>query len=236
MTHASALPVRGIRSFVRRQGRLTSAQRRALDDYAPTYCLPIDRVFDPVGVFGRQAPLFLEIGFGNGECLAAMAANRPDCDFIGIEVHPPGIGHLLLALQRSALPNVRVYAHDAMDVLPRVLPERTLDAVHVFFPDPWPKKRHHKRRLVNADFLALVARKLQPGGALHIATDWQEYAESMLALLNASELFVNTSPDGAYCPRPDYRPETKFERRGMQLGHGVWDLIFRRSKAAPGPA
>ena len=222
---------RRIRSFVRREGRLTLAQQRALDELWPRFGIDFSpAALDLQSLFGRTALRVLEIGFGNGESLAAMAAAAPYTDFIGIEVHRPGVGHLLLAIERLALQNLRVCCHDAVEVLERQIPDASLDRVHIFFPDPWHKKRHHKRRLIQPPFVALLARKLKPGGHLHLATDWEDYAVHMLAVLGQSTDFANSAPAGEmFCPRPDYRPLTKFERRGERLGHGVRDLIFERT-------
>jgi tRNA (guanine-N7-)-methyltransferase len=219
---------RAIRSFVRREGRITRSQQRALDELLPAFGLPADKVIDPTAVFGRSAPLTLEIGFGNGDSLATMAAQDPAGDFIGIEVHRPGVGHLLLELERRELTNVRVMCDDAVPLVQHCLPDGSLDRVLLFFPDPWPKKRHHKRRIVQPAFVELIATKLRPGGILHMATDWEPYAEHMLGVLSQSDAFRNCADPGNYSPRPDYRPATKFERRGQRLGHGVWDLLFER--------
>lgn len=223
---------RAIRSFVRREGRITRSQQRALDELLPVYGLPCGEPIDPATVFGRKAPLTLEIGFGNGDSLATMAAQDPAGDFIGIEVHRPGVGHLLLQLQRRELTNVRVMCDDAVQLIGQCLPDRSLDRVLLFFPDPWPKKRHHKRRIVQPPFLDLIAAKLKPGGILHMATDWEPYAQHMLDVLSRSAGFRNCAGPGRYSPRPDYRPETRFERRGQRLGHGVYDLLFERIEKA----
>jgi len=179
-----------------------------------------------VQIFARQAPLTLEIGFGNGESLAAMAAMAPEMDFIGIEVHRPGIGHLLQALDKQAINNVRIFNEDAVKILGDCLPDGCLDRLLLFFPDPWHKKRHHKRRIVQPVFIELVARKLKPGGILHMATDWENYAGHMLKVVSASQKFQNCAEAGLYSDKPGYRPVTKFEHRGRKLGHGVWDLLF----------
>jgi len=228
MDLAQTLPQR-IRSFIRRQGRLTPGQEIALDQHWPQYGLEPELDYDFSQVFGRQAPLIVEIGFGNGDSLAKMAAANPDHDYIGIEVHKPGVGHLLILLTEQGLTNVRVYCHDAIEILEQKLPDHSLAGLHLFFPDPWHKKKHHKRRIVRPSFVDLLNKKLQVGGYFHAATDWQHYAESMLDVLSASEGLKNTSLTQDYCERPDYRPLTKFEQRGLRLGHGVWDLIFSKS-------
>ncbi len=226
--HITATPQRRIRSFVRREGRLTPGQQRALESGWPRFGLDFDSDFDPAGAFGRRAPLTLEIGFGNGASLAQMAAAEPDVDFIGIEVHRPGIGHLLRELQETALGNVRVFCHDAVEVLEQKIPDHSLDRVLLLFPDPWPKKKHHKRRILQPEFVALVAGKLKHGGIFHMATDWQPYAEHMREVMEASEAFVNCSGPAQWSERPAWRPVTKYERRGQRLGHEVGDLVFRR--------
>ena len=217
-----------IRSFIRRQGRITAAQSRALENLWPLYGLDPEEAFDPLEIFGRAAPLVLEIGFGNGDSLLDMAAANPEADYIGIEVHKPGVGHLLLRLGKAGLANVRVYCADAVEILTHRIADASLDRVQLFFPDPWPKKRHHKRRLVNPEFMALVTRKLKPGGIFHAATDWEPYAEHMAEVLGHSPGLESTGSGEVYAPRPDYRPLTKFESRGQRLGHGVWDLIYAR--------
>ncbi|MGR8998051.1 MAG: tRNA (guanosine(46)-N7)-methyltransferase TrmB [Gammaproteobacteria bacterium] len=217
-----------IRSFIRRQGRVTPGQQLALDNYWLKYCLDPKVDYDFSKVFGRDAPLVVEIGFGNGESLAKMAAANPDTDYIGIEVHRPGVGHLMMLLDQQGLNNVRIYSHDAIEIIEHKIADNSLAGLHLFFPDPWPKKKHHKRRIVRPDFVKLLARKLKAGGYFHAATDWQNYAEAMLAMLSAGPGIKNTSPTGDYCERPKYRPLTKFEQRGIRLGHGVWDLIFRK--------
>jgi len=221
-------PLRRIRSYVRRQGRLTPAQLMALDTLWDTYCLDSNQGHDFAPVFGRVAPMIVEIGFGNGEGLVEMAKNHPELNFLGIEVHRPGIGHLLMLLDREGIGNVRVFCHDAMEILQNNIPDSSLAGVHLFFPDPWPKKKHHKRRIVQPEFCRLLVKKLLPGGYFHAATDWQHYAETMLRVLSAEPNLINASSDGDYCPRPDSRPLTKFEQRGLRLGHGVWDLLFKR--------
>jgi tRNA (guanine-N7-)-methyltransferase len=219
---------RSIRSFVIRTGRITAAQERALEALWPKYGLELTAPLDFVKLFGRRAPLTVEIGFGNGENLARMAAAHPERDYLGIEVHRPGVGRLLLALEEQRLNNVRVVCHDAVEVLDRHIPPGSLDEVLILFPDPWPKKRHHKRRLVQGPFLELVLQRLAPGGVLRMATDWQPYAEEMLAAARATPLLHNLAPDEGYVPRPAERLATRFEKRGTRLGHEVWDLAFRR--------
>lgn len=216
-----------VRSFVRRQGRLTDGQRRALTDLWHRYGIALgSELLDLDNLFRRQAPRILEIGFGNGETLAAMAQAAPEVDFIGIEVHRPGVGHLLMRMDAQGLQNLRVFCADAVTVLTQQLPDLCLDRIQVFFPDPWPKRRHHKRRLIQQDFVRLLAGKLKPGGQLHLATDWEDYALHMLRVLATAEEFVNTT-DG-FAPHPKDRPSTKFEQRGLRLGHRVWDLRFQR--------
>jgi tRNA (guanine-N7-)-methyltransferase len=218
---------RGIKSYVLRAGRMGTGQQRALDALAPRYVLPFQhRPLDAASVFGRAAPLVVEIGFGMGQATAAIAQSRPDTDFIGIEVHAPGVGALLQSIEQGSIGNLRIVQHDAVEVLTAMIAPASLAGLHVFFPDPWPKTRHWKRRLIQPPFIALAASRLIAGGVLHCATDWQPYAEQMLDVLSAGPLLVNTA-DG-YAPRPAHRPETKFERRGTALGHGVWDLVFRR--------
>ena len=208
-----------------RAGRMGSGQVRALRELAPRYVVPFSGApFDAPGVFGRRAPLVVEIGFGMGQATAAIAAARADNDFLGIEVHEPGVGALLRRIDEQQLTNLRIVKHDAVEVLRDMIAPSTLAAVHVFFPDPWPKKRHWKRRLIQPPVVALLASRLAVGGRLHCATDWQPYAEQMLEVLSAEPLLANTA-DG-YATRPDYRPLTKFENRGLALGHGVWDLVF----------
>jgi len=220
-------PTRAIRSFVVRAGRMGSGQVRALAELGPLYVLPYQKSRpDWASVFGRDAPLIVEIGFGMGQATAAIAQARPDCNFLGIEVHPPGVGALLQRIDELGLTNLRIVQHDAVEVLASMIAPASLAGVHVFFPDPWHKKRHHKRRLIQAPFVAELVGRLGPEGLLHCATDWQPYAEQMLEVLSANELLQNTA--SGYAPRPDYRPLTKFENRGLKLGHGVWDLLFRK--------
>ena len=220
-------PRRGVRSYVLRAGRMGSGQQRALADLGPRFLAPYaSEPLDAQALFGRRAPLVLEIGFGMGDATAAIAQRMPDTDFLGVEVHAPGVGALLRRIGELGLSNVRIVQHDAVEVLARMIAPASLAGVHVFFPDPWPKKRHHKRRLIQPPFVALLAQRLAPGGTLHCATDWQPYAEQMLEVLSAEPRLVNSA--AGYAARPDYRPLTKFELRGLGLGHGVWDLVFRR--------
>jgi len=218
---------RPIRSFVLRQGRVSSAQARAHEALLPRLGIPYAaRPLALDASFGRAAPKILEIGFGMGETSAAIAAAHPENDYLGIEVHTPGVGSLLKQIDEMGLTNLRIVQHDAVEVLREMIAPAALDGAHIFFPDPWPKKRHHKRRLVQPDFVALLVSRLKPGGYVHLATDWEEYAAQMLEVLAAEPLLENTALD--YAPRPDYRPQTKFETRGLKLGHGVWDIVFRR--------
>jgi len=228
MTHSSDFAKRrSIRSYVVRTGRMGPGQSRALAELGPRFVLPFgESTVDWAQEFGRDAPRVLEIGFGMGDATAAIAQALPDTDFIGVEVHTPGVGALLRQIGERDLTNVRIVQHDAVDVLQQMIAGESLAGVHVFFPDPWHKKRHHKRRLIQADFVRLLASRIAPGGTLHCATDWEPYAQQMLAVLSAEPTLANTA-DG-FAPRPDYRPLTKFENRGLKLGHGVWDLVFRR--------
>ncbi|MBP6250799.1 MAG: tRNA (guanosine(46)-N7)-methyltransferase TrmB [Leptothrix sp. (in: Bacteria)] len=221
-------PRRSIRSFVLRAGRMGTGQMRALAELGPQFVLPYQaQVLDPSSVFGRQAPTVLEIGFGMGDATARIAAAQPQTDFIGVEVHTPGVGALLKRIGEIGLGNLRIVQHDAVEVLRDMLAPASLAGVHIYFPDPWHKKKHHKRRLIQPELVALLATRLAPGGYLHCATDWQDYAGQMLAVLAAEPMLVNTRAEG-YAPRPDWRPLTKFENRGLKLGHGVWDLLFVR--------
>ncbi|MDZ7661714.1 tRNA (guanosine(46)-N7)-methyltransferase TrmB [Thiohalophilus sp.] len=220
---------RRIRSFVRREGRLTKGQQRALDELFPRYGVPFTpQLLDLDELFGRRAPRILEIGFGNGGALAQLAQDHPENDYFGIEVHRPGVGNLLLQIEQHDLSNVRVSQHDAVEVLEDQIPDHSLDAVYLFFPDPWHKKKHHKRRIVQPAFTQLLRRKLKPGGLFHMATDWEDYAGHAQAVMEQAEGFENTAGVGHYAKRPDYRPLTRFEQRGQRLGHGVWDLIYKK--------
>jgi len=220
---------RTIRSFVTRSGRITSAQERALENLWPKYGVELGAApIDLEALFGRAARRIVEIGFGNGENLLALAAAHPADDFLGIEVHRPGVGRLLLQLEARGLTNVRVICHDAVEVLERHLDGQCLDEILILFPDPWPKKRHHKRRLIQPPFVWLLAHRLKRGGSLRLATDWEPYATDMLAVLSGEPRLRNAAPDGEFVPRPDERSPTRFERRGERLGHRVWDMEFRR--------
>jgi len=224
-----ARPHRKIRSFVKRPGRITAAQRRALETLLPRYGVPFEhRRLDLDALFGRTAPRVLDIGFGDGEALLTTAAAHPDIDYLGVEVHEPGVGHLLILLERARLENVRVIVRDVVEVMEAMLPDASFDAINLFFPDPWPKKRHHKRRLVQPGFITECARILKPGGLLHVATDWAPYAEHTLEVLAAAPEFEQVSPDTLGDDPLAYRPPTKFERRGERLGHVTTDLYFRR--------
>ena len=218
---------RPIRSFVLRQGHFSPAQQRARDALLPRYGIPFGHTppdFDLI--FGRRAPRLLEIGFGMGETTAAIAQGMPERDFIAVDVHGPGVGSLLRLIDERGLTNVRIIQHDAAEVVAQMIPSASLAGIHVFFPDPWPKKRHHKRRLLQPSFVHELALRLAADGYLHVATDWQDYAEQILAACEGEPLLENAAR--GYATRPEYRPLTKFERRAIGLGHGVWDLIFRR--------
>lgn len=221
---------RPIRSYVLRQGRLTEGQQRAFDRSWPKF--GVDYVegeqLDLATLFGNDHPVWLEIGFGNGEALAQTAARHPERNYLGVEVHTPGVGHLLLRLEDEGLNNVRIVRHDAMELLRHGLAEQSLSGILLFFPDPWHKKRHHKRRIVRPEFTELAARVLKPGGLLHMATDWEDYAHHMMEVMSEAPEFENNAGEGQFAPRPEERPLTKFEQRGQRLGHGVWDLLFRR--------
>jgi len=217
-----------IKSFALRVGRMTIGQKQAFDKLAAKYTLDSQQRCDFTQTFGRTAPVIVEIGFGNGESLAKTALANPDKDYIGIEVHTPGVGNLLAQIERSDITNIRVYHHDAIEVLENCIPEHSLAGVHLFFPDPWHKRKHHKRRIVRPSFMPLIAEKISHQGYFHAATDWQHYAQHMLKVLLEAEHFKNKTPEQDYSPRPEYRPLTKFEQRGLRLGHGVWDLIFIR--------
>ena len=226
---------RTIKSFVRRAGRTTSGQAKAVDDLGPKFLVPYQpQLLDYSSLFGRPAPTILEIGFGMGEATAHIAGVLPDKNFLCCEVHEPGVGALLKRIGEQNIGNIRILAHDAVEVIDHMLPLQSLDGVHVFFPDPWHKTRHNKRRLIQPPLVAKLAARLKPGGYIHCATDWEPYAEQMLDVLCQEPLLKNTvtapadDPLSGYAPKPDYRPLTKFENRGLKLGHGVWDIVFQR--------
>ena len=225
--------IRTIRSYVLRQGRFSPGQQRAYEMLMPRFGVPFSTEFlDLKSVFGRNAPKVLEIGFGMGETTARIALENPEFDYLGVEVHSPGVGAMLKRINEHALTNVRVIQHDAVEVVRMMVPPASLAGVHVFFPDPWPKKRHHKRRLIQPAFAELLASRLAPGGYFHVATDWQEYADHILATLAATPSLEN--PHEGFAVRPETRPLTKFEERGQRLGHGSWDVIFRRPGISAG--
>ena len=218
-----------IRSFVLRQGRVSAAQQRSLETLMPKYGIPyVAQPLDLGHAFGRSAPKILEIGFGMGEPTAKIALAHPQNDYLALEVHPPGVGSLLKQIDEQGIQNIRIIQHDAVEVLRDMVKDATLDGVHIFFPDPWHKARHNKRRLIQSPFIAKLVQKIKLGGYIHVATDWQDYAEQVLAVLSAEPLLQNTSAD--YAEKPSYRPLTKFEQRGLKLGHGVWDLVFVRKE------
>lgn len=220
---------KAIKSYVRRAGRTTTGQAKAFEELAPRFVLNYRaEPLDAATAFGRTAPLILEIGFGMGEATAHIARVRPDDNFLCCEVHEPGVGALLKRIGEQDIHNIRILQHDAVEVIDHMLQPGSLDGVHIFFPDPWHKKRHNKRRLIQPPLVAKLAARLKPGGYLHCATDWQPYAEQMLEVLGQEPLLVNTAQ--GYAPQPEYRPLTKFENRGLRLGHGVWDIVFTRRK------
>ncbi len=224
-------PHRKIRSYVLREGRLTAGQERAFATLWPRFGIDFvpGQPLNLTTIFGNNNPIILEIGFGNGASLAEMAGNNPEQNYLGIEVHSPGVGRLLLDIEERGLTNLRVIRHDAVEVLESGIEPGSLNGVHLFFPDPWHKKRHHKRRILQPSLVELMAQALKSGGIFHAATDWEHYAEQMMEVLSAADdLFANCAGPGNFSPRPGYRPITKFELRGERLGHGVWDLIFRR--------
>ena len=228
---ATTYPVRTIRSFVRRTGRTTLGQAKAFADLGPRFLLPYTGApMDFSAVYARSAPTILEIGFGMGEATAHIAALMPEKNFLCCEVHTPGVGALLKRIDEQSLSNIRILQHDAVEVIDNMLPLGSLDGAHIFFPDPWHKKKHNKRRLIQSRLIAKLAARLKPGGYLHCATDWQPYAEQILEVLGAEPLLKNTASAErlGYAAKPEYRPLTKFENRGLKLGHGVWDLVFTR--------
>lgn len=226
----TSTPMRRIKSFVLRIGRLTKGQQIAMDTLWPTYGLHIkDGSINGGAIFGsEETPLVLEIGFGMGDSLVTMAKNEPEKGFIGIEVHTPGVGAMLIHMREQGVDNIRTYNEDAVEVLDRCIPDNSLERVQIYFPDPWHKRRHNKRRIVQIEFIQQLRKKLRLGGKIHLATDWEDYAKHMLKVMLSSEGFTNTAADNTYIPRPDYRPLTKFEQRGLRLGHGVWDLVFEK--------
>ncbi len=227
MPDATDLRSRHIRSFVLRQSRLSPAQERAVETLLPRFGIPYEeKLLDLEQAFGRAAPKILEIGFGMGESTAEIALAHPENDYLALEVHTPGVGNLLKLIDAQQIANIRIIRHDAVEVVRDMIADASLDGVHVFFPDPWHKARHNKRRLIQGPFVSRLAKKLKSGGYIHVATDWKDYAEQVLAVLTAEPLLENTASD--YAPRPAYRPLTKFEQRGIRLGHGVWDVVFRR--------
>ncbi|MCK5728618.1 MAG: tRNA (guanosine(46)-N7)-methyltransferase TrmB [Methylococcales bacterium] len=229
MTFPDPPPVKPrIRSFILRQGRTTAGQKLAIETLWETYCLDPTENLDFRAIFNNSAPVILEIGFGNGDSLAKMAEANPDKNYLGIEVHKPGVGHLMLRLAEKKLTNVRIFHHDAIEILEQRVSDQSIYGVQLFFPDPWHKRRHHKRRIVSEHFLTLLSKKLMTGGYFHTATDWEGYAIYMLKKLKEHSEFINQDSNNGYCERPDYRPLTKFEQRGVRLGHGVWDLIFKK--------
>lgn len=222
---------KAIRSFVLRQGRMTAAQKKALQQHWPDFALSLDQgMINPEKIFNRSGPVVLEIGFGNGDSLINMMISNPEKNFIGVEVHRPGVGSLIKKAAENKLSHLKIYCDDAVTILQNCIPDNSLDCVQLFFPDPWHKKRHHKRRLVQAKFVSLVVKKLKPGGIFHLATDWENYAEQMMTVLSVEDQLSNQAGQGQYSPRPDTRALTKFETRGQRLGHGVWDLIFAKKK------
>lgn len=226
----SNIQKRGIRSFVLRTGRMTPGQQTAYDKHWQRFGLsPEDGQLNPEAVFGRSAPLVIEIGFGMGQSLIEMAKHAPEQNFLGIEVHKPGVGKLLHGVDLEGLDNVRVYCHDAVEVLRDCVSDASVDRFQIYFPDPWHKKRHHKRRLIQPPLVAMLVQKLVPKGTLHLATDWENYAQQMMDVLSGNPQLRNTCGEGQYAPRPAYRPITKFEQRGQRLGHGVWDLVFSKA-------
>ncbi|WP_299181454.1 tRNA (guanosine(46)-N7)-methyltransferase TrmB [uncultured Neptuniibacter sp.] len=219
--------MRTVKSFVLRAGRMTEGQTKAMDELWPQMGLELEMgMLDLNSVFGREAPVVLEIGFGMGDSLVEMAKDQPEKNYIGIEVHRPGVGRLLSNAEKAGLSNIRVFCDDAIEVLAQCIPDGSLDCIQLFFPDPWHKKRHHKRRIVQPEFAQTLRKKLRAGGVFHMATDWENYAEHMMEVMSSAEGYRNVAGDGQYSPQPEWRPVTKFQKRGERLGHGVWDLMF----------
>ncbi|MDH5593835.1 MAG: tRNA (guanosine(46)-N7)-methyltransferase TrmB [Gammaproteobacteria bacterium] len=220
---------RTIRSFVRREGRMTSSQKQALENLWPRFGIETENsAIDFESLFGRNAPVVFEIGFGMGDSLANMALSYPEKNYLGIDVHRPGVGNLLKKIEENNITNIRIMCSDAVEVLKNNIAAESLDAVYLFFPDPWPKKKHHKRRIVQPAFVQLIRSKLKNGGVFHLATDWENYAEHMVEVMQSAEGFENKGNESGFIERPDYRPLTKFENRGIKLGHGVWDILFEK--------
>lgn len=223
-------PQREIKSFVLRQGRITKGQQKALEDHWLHYgCSMEDGPLDPDQAFKQTAPLIMEIGFGNGDALLHIATHQPHVNFVGIEVHRPGVGRLIAEAEKEKLTNLKVYCDDAVEVLKQCIVDHSLQRVQIFFPDPWHKRKHHKRRLIQDSFVDLLMKKLTPEGEIHVATDWHDYAKYVVNVLNRQKGLQNQAVDGDYCERPTYRIETKFERRGIRKGHGVWDVIYKKT-------
>lgn len=223
--------MRKVRSFVLRAGRMTEGQQKAMDEVWPRMGLTLEHgLLDLNNVFGREAPVVLEIGFGMGDSLIEMAKNQPEKNYIGIEVHRPGVGRLLSNADKEGLDNIRVFCEDAIEVLAQSIPDGSLDCIQLFFPDPWHKKRHHKRRIVQPELAESLRKKLKVGGVFHMATDWENYAEHMMEVMSAAPGYKNVAGEGSFSPQPQWRPVTKFQRRGEKLGHGVWDLMFERTQ------
>jgi len=221
--------MRSVKSFVLRAGRMTEGQQKAMDTVWPRMGLEAQNgLLNLTEVFGREAPVVLEIGFGMGDSLIEMAKDQPEKNYIGIEVHRPGVGRILSNAEKAGLKNIRVFCDDAIDVLAQCIPDESLDCIQLFFPDPWHKKRHHKRRIVQPEFAQTLRKKLKTGGVFHMATDWKNYAEHMMEVMSAAEGYQNVAGDGEYSPQPEWRPVTKFQKRGERLGHGVWDLMFEK--------
>ncbi|MGB0205528.1 MAG: tRNA (guanosine(46)-N7)-methyltransferase TrmB [Neptuniibacter sp.] len=222
--------MRTVKSFVLRAGRMTEGQQKAMEDVWPQMGLELQNgMLNLADVFGREAPVVLEIGFGMGDSLIEMAKDQPEKNYIGIEVHRPGVGRILSNAEKAGLNNIRVFCDDAIEVLAQCIPDSSLDCIQLFFPDPWHKKRHHKRRIVQPEFAQTLRKKLKVGGVFHMATDWENYAEHMMEVMSVAEGYQNVAGNGQYSPQPEWRPVTKFQKRGERLGHGVWDLMFEKT-------